>query len=106
MARLMDDISTNACREINMSIILEHLISKKRCILLGPASGIDESAPPDPWLGGIKAIVKSASSRLLVVADEEGKIDWVNSKDYKVVCVSGLSPRDNIQATFDNKSLG
>ncbi len=85
-----------------MSIILEHLISKKRCVLLGPASGIDKSAPPDSWFGGIKAIVKSASCRLLVVADAEGKIDWVNSKDYKVVCVSGLSPEEAIKASFDN----
>ena len=64
-----------------------------------------KSAHTDPWYGGIKAIIGSPRNRLLAVADEVGKIEWVNPEDYRVVNVSGLSPKEAIQASFDNTSI-
>ena len=85
-----------------MSVILEHRLSKKRRILLGPAFGVAKSVHTDPWYGGIKAIIGSHRNRVLAVADEEGKIEWVNPEDYGVVDVSGLSPKEAIQASFED----
>ena len=87
-----------------MSIILEHRISKKRCVLLGTAFGVNKSAHTDPWYGGIKAILGSSRNRLLAVADDAGKIEWVDPEDYSVASVSGSSPKEAIQASFDNTS--
>ena len=88
-----------------MSIILEHRRSKKRCVLIGPAFGMAESPYSVPWTGSFRALRQSSSTRLLAVADENGVIDWVNPDDYKVVYVSGMSPKEAIQASFGGANL-
>lgn len=85
-----------------MGIILEHRISKQRYVLLGPAYGLAKSAYTDKRSVSIKPILESHENRLLAVADEDGKIVWVNPDDYRVVCVAGVSPKEAIQESLNS----
>ncbi len=85
-----------------MGIILEHRITKQRCVLLGPAYGMAESAHTDTRSLSRKPIHQSSIARLLAVANEDGAIDWVKPDDYIVVYVAGMSPKEAIQNSSDD----
>jgi len=63
-----------------MAIIIEHISSKRRFILLG--SGFAKTA----------GRVATLTSRVITVCDEEGTVTWLSSKECRVLTVGGKTP--------------
>ena len=69
-----------------MAIIVEHLKSKEKFILLG--SGYGSYASDHQGIGGYKEGTKTR----LYVSKGDGSVWWVNDEDVQVISVDGKRP--------------
>ncbi len=72
-----------------MAIIVQHIFSQERAILLGTGYGTFTGIMPSLWWGKVSPRVESGSLGVVSICDREGNIKWVRSIDVKVIEVDG-----------------
>jgi hypothetical protein len=84
-------------------IIVKHMDTNKRYILLGTGYGLAESARPSMIFGDFIPTEKSSCHQMLCVCDAMGAVAWLPSKDVKVVEVDGVKVEEHPSiSTFDD----
>jgi hypothetical protein len=83
-----------------MPIIVRHIPTQKRYILLGPAYGMAKTNRTNLSMDTRYA---SFEDKLLVVADAGGEISWLPALEMLVDCVAGLTCHEFLAEKPDKK---
>lgn len=89
-----------------MAILVEHLESKKRFLLLGTGLGQWASARPNRLLGDLFAKESGGTTTMCCVSDYGGRLGWVASDQLRVLSMDGVAVSDAFYAAekaFDGK---
>lgn len=81
-----------------MAIIIRHVETDARFILLGGGFGAYRSSVPDPLTGIWSPHVDSGEVHAVLVCDFKGHTVWMKSAEIEVVSVDGVSPREVLAA--------
>lgn len=89
-----------------MAILVEHIESKKRYLLVGTGLSQWASARPNRLLGDLFAKESSGTSTMCCVTDYAGRLEWVRSDQIRVLWMDGVAVSDAFYAAekaFDGK---
>ena len=77
-----------------MAIIVEHLNTGKRAVLLGAGYGAYKASRPSAIFGSWAPVEDAADISMLAVTDESGAVLWCKSDEIKIVSVDGVAPSE------------
>lgn len=75
-----------------MTIIVQHVPTERRYLLVGSGYGAYRSSRPSAIFGSLAPKSTSGVLPVVLCADEVGGLRWIDSAELRVESVDGLSP--------------
>lgn len=75
-----------------MVTIVKHITTDKKYILIGAGFAAYKTSKPATFIANRVPISDEGEISMVAVCDENGKIEWLNTDEIKVVKVDGNSP--------------
>ena len=87
-----------------MATIVESSVTGVRYVVVGSGFGMSQQTDPHWLLGNAAPVTNKGTESVICVADEDGRIGWLESSVLRVVSIDGqspaaaLRPQDTIEA--------
>jgi len=93
-----------------MAIIIQHIISGEKAVLIGTGFGAFSALRPSMFWGNLDPQKESGTVGAVCVCDKRGNIRWVKSKSIRVVEIDGKPPQsfeisDDLSRTDSNPAV-
>ena len=77
-----------------MAVIVKHIESGEKYVLLGTGFGAFKATRPSLFFGNLAPAEETGQVTMVAVCNGEGRIGWVHSDELQVVEVDGKSPAE------------
>ena len=77
-----------------MAVIVKHIESGEKYILLGTGFGAYKATRPSLFFGNWSPTEETGQVTMVAVSNVQGQIGWVHSDELEVVAVDGKSPSE------------
>lgn len=77
-----------------MVTIVKHITTDKNYILIGAGFAAYKTSKPSTFIANRVPVSDEGQISMVAVCDENGKIQWLNTDEIKVVEVDGTSPHN------------
>jgi len=77
-----------------MAVIVKHIESGEKYILLGTGFGAFKATRPSLFFGNLAPTEEAGQVTMVAVCNSQGQIGWVHSDELEVVEVNGRTPAE------------
>ena len=77
-----------------MAVIVQHIKSDEKYILLGTGFGAFKATRPSLFFGNLAPAEEAGQVTMVALCNNQGQIGWVHSDELQVVEVDGKSPTE------------
>ena len=75
-----------------MAVIVKHIESGEKYLLLGTGFGAYKATRPSVFFGSLLPKEEAGQVTMVAVSNAQGQIGWIHSNELQVVQVDGISP--------------
>lgn len=75
-----------------MAVVVEHIDTKDRYILLGTGFGAYKATRPSLFFGNLAPAEESGQTTMVAVCNSRGEIGWIHSSELRVIQIDGKTP--------------